>query len=229
MGFMALRRTYGQGCGTAFALDVIGDRWALLVVRELLFGPKRFTDLRDGLPGVGPNVLSQRLKELEEAGVISHRQLPPPAASAVYELTDWGRELEDIVIRLGRWGVRSPNMPMEAETQPEWLMLGLRATFEPEEDPGPASYEFHFDGDVFWARVDGGDLKVGRGQAEDADAVLTADVETIAMLVRRQITPAAALKSGAVKFEGRRKALDRFPSLFKYPPSPASGGPLVHG
>ena len=224
-----MRRTYGQGCGTAFALDVIGDRWALLVVRELLFGPKRFTDLRDGLPGIGPNVLSQRLKELEDTGVIRHRQLPPPAASAIYELTEWGSELEDIIIRLGRWGVRSPDMPQEAETQPEWLMLGLRATYEPEGEPLPTSYEFHFNGDVFWARVQDGALAVGRGEAEDADAVLTADVETIAMLVRRQLTPAAALRSGAVQLEGQRKALDRFPSLFKYPPSPASGGPLIRG
>src|SRR3954447_22288039 len=129
---MPIRRTYGQGCGTAFALDVIGDRWALLVVRELVLGPKRFTDLRDGLPGIGPNVLSQRLKELEEAGVIQRRQLPPPAASTVYDLTGWGRELEEIIIALGRWGARSPDMPEEAETQPEWLMLGLRATYDPD-------------------------------------------------------------------------------------------------
>src|SRR6476659_1888364 len=215
---MPARRKYAQACGTAHALDVVGDRWALLVVRELVLGPKRFTDLRDGLPGIGPNVLSQRLKELEDAGVIHHAQLPPPAASAVYELTDWGRELEDIVIRLGRWGVRSPNMPQAAETQPEWLMLGLRATYEPEGEPPPTSYEFHFDDDVFWARAVDGDLRVGRGEAEDADAVLTADVETIAMLVRRQLTPAAALRSNAVELEGQRKAFERFPSLFKYPP-----------
>src|SRR5258707_5122757 len=99
---MPATRKYGQGCGTAHALDLVGDRWALLLVRELVFGPKRFTDLRDGLPGIGPNVLSQRLKELEEVGVLRHRTLPPPAGSAVYELTDWGYELQDIIVRLWR-------------------------------------------------------------------------------------------------------------------------------
>jgi DNA-binding HxlR family transcriptional regulator len=103
---MSARRKYDQGCGSAHALDLIGDRWALLVVRELLLGPKRFTDLRDGLPGIGPNVLSQRLKELEEVGVLRRHVLPPPAASAVYELTEWGRELEDVLVQLGRWGAR---------------------------------------------------------------------------------------------------------------------------
>src|SRR3954454_22085598 len=99
---MPTRRKYGQGCGTAYALDVVGDRWALLVVRELVLGPRRFTDLRAGLPGIGPNVLSQRLKELEEAGVLRQRLLPPPAGSTLYELTEWRSELEDIVVRLGR-------------------------------------------------------------------------------------------------------------------------------
>src|SRR3954453_5510820 len=109
---MSSRRKYDQGCGSARALELVGDRWALLVVRELLLGPKRFTDLRDGLPGIGPNVLSQRLKELEEIGVLRREQLPPPAASTVYELTEWGHELEEILVRLGRWGARSPSMSL---------------------------------------------------------------------------------------------------------------------
>jgi DNA-binding HxlR family transcriptional regulator len=224
---MPTRRSYGQGCGTAYALDLIGDRWALLVVRELVLGPKRFTDLRDGLPGIGPNVLSQRLKELEDADVIRRRQLPPPAASTVYELTEWGAELEEIIVALGRWGARSPDMPADAETQPEWLMLGLRATYEPDGEPPATSYEFHFDDEVFWARVDDGALAVGRGEDADADAVLTAEVETIAQLVRGQLTPAAAIRSGAVQLQGERKAFDRFPSLFKFPPSATPGGSQI--
>src|SRR3954469_6626431 len=141
---MATRRKYGQGCGTAYALDVIGDRWALLVVRELVLGPKRFTDLRDGLPGIDPNVLSQRLKELEDVGVLERRVLPPPAGSTVYELTPWGAELEDVIVQLGRGGARSPEMPAEAETQPDWLMLGMRAIYDPDGDPPPTVYEFRF-------------------------------------------------------------------------------------
>src|SRR5919198_6110493 len=101
-------RTYEQFCGVARALDLVGERWALLVVRDLVLGPKRFTDLRRGLPGMGTNILAARLKELEHAGVVRRRTLPPPAASAVYELTEWGHELEPVVLALGRWGSRAP-------------------------------------------------------------------------------------------------------------------------
>jgi DNA-binding HxlR family transcriptional regulator len=218
---MAERRTYGQGCGTAFALDLVGDRWALLVVRELILGPKRFTDLRDGLPGIGPNVLSQRLKELEDAGVLRRRVLPSPAASTVYELTEWGSELEDVVVRLARWGARSPDLPRAVETQAEWLVLGMRAIYDPEDEPQPTLYELRFGGDeVFWASVSDGSLAVGRGEATDPDAVLTSDVESIAKLLRGELKPAAALRSGAVGLDGDRAAFDRFPSLFRFPPSP---------
>src|SRR5882724_9674006 len=101
---MAGKRSYGDPCGIARALDLVGERWALLVVRELVLGPKRFTDLRAGLPNLSPDVLAQRLRELERAGVALRRKLPPPAGSWVYELTDWGRELEPVVLALGRWG-----------------------------------------------------------------------------------------------------------------------------
>jgi DNA-binding HxlR family transcriptional regulator len=187
-----------------------------------VLGPKRFTDLRDGLPGIGPNVLSQRLKELEDAGVLRRRTLPPPAGSTVYELTEWGSELEEIVVRLGRWGARSPDMPRVAETQPEWLVLGMRAVYEPEEDPVPTLYEFRFGNEVFWARVDDGSLKVGRGAASAPDAVVTSDVETVAKLMRGELKSAAALRSGAVKLDGERAAFDRFPALFRFPPSAAT-------
>ena len=108
---MTTKRTYGDGCGIAHALDLVGERWALLVVRELLLGPKRFTDLRDGLPNASPNVLSQRLRELEQAEIVRRRKLPPPAATWVYELTDWGRELKPVAIALGTWALRSPIVP----------------------------------------------------------------------------------------------------------------------
>src|SRR3954471_8869036 len=111
---MATRRTYGQGCGTAHALDLVGDRWALLVVRELVLGPKRFTDLRAGLPGLGPDVLSQRLRDLEAAGIVERRTLAPPAAAKVYALTPRGAELEPVVLALGRWGSVAPFPQAEA-------------------------------------------------------------------------------------------------------------------
>ena len=217
---MATKRSYSQGCGTAYALDLVGDRWALLVVRELVLGPKRFTDLRDGLPGIGPNVLSQRLKELEEAGVLHRRTLPPPAASTVYELTEWGSELDDIVIQLARWGARSPDLPREAGTQPEWVVLGLRALYDPDGEPEPAAYELRFGDEAFWARVEDGAMTVGRGAVSDPDLVITTEVGAFARLMQGGLTPAAALRSGAVKLDGERKAFDRFLALFKFPPSP---------
>jgi DNA-binding HxlR family transcriptional regulator len=226
---MPIRRPYAQACGTAYALDVIGDRWALLVVRELILGPKRFTDLREGLPGIGPNVLSQRLKELEDVGVIRHRTLPPPAGSAVYELTEWGRELDEVVIQLARWGARSPELPREAEMQPEWVVLGLRALYDPDEEPEPAVYELRFGDEVFWVRVEDGALTVGRGEASDPGAVISTGVEDFARVMQGGVTPAAALRSGAVKLDGGRKAFDRFLALFKVPPSPASGGVRIRG
>src|SRR5215210_4044194 len=128
---MATMRTYCDGCAAAHALDLVGERWALLVVRELLLGPKRFTDLRAGLPGVSPNVLAQRLRELESAGVVHRRKLPPPAASRVYELTEWGEKLEPIIVRLGRWGAQSPSRPCEATLGVDSLVLSFRTMFDP--------------------------------------------------------------------------------------------------
>jgi DNA-binding HxlR family transcriptional regulator len=127
---MVGRRKYDEGCAVAHALDLIGERWALLVVRELLLGPKRFTDLRAGMPGASPDVLAQRLRELTEAGVVRQRKLPPPAGSQIYELTDWGAELEPVVNGLGRWGSRSPSMPFDADSSVDSLVLSLRALFD---------------------------------------------------------------------------------------------------
>src|SRR5918998_4174539 len=110
---MATKRTYGDGCAIAHGLDLVGERWALLVVRELLLGPKRFTDLKTGLPNASPNVISDRLRELEQAGLVTREKLPPPAGSRVYALTDWGRELEPTVLSLGRWAARSPALPAD--------------------------------------------------------------------------------------------------------------------
>ena len=209
-------RSYGQGCGTAYALDVVGDRWALLIVRDLVFGPKRFSDLRAGLPGIGPNVLSQRLKELEEAGVIQRRVLPPPAGSTVYELTEWGQELEDVVVRLARWGARSPDLPREDETRAEWVVLGLRAIYDPVTRPAPELFELRFGDEVFWARVDeAGAFRVGRGAPEDPDTIIEAEPGPLARLLQ-----GGPSRSGGVKVvKGGRAALQRFTALFRFPPS----------
>src|SRR5215211_7164001 len=126
---MATKRTYGDGCAIAHGLDLVGERWALLVVRELLLGPKRFTDLKRGLPNASPNVISERLRELERAGVVSRDTLPPPASSRVYELTSWGHELEETVLSLGRWGSRSPSPSPDAPLGADSMVLALKGLF----------------------------------------------------------------------------------------------------
>ena len=157
-------RTYCEGCAAAHALDLVGERWALLVVRELLLGPKRFTDLRAGLPGASPNVLAQRLRELERTGVVRRRKLPPPAASRVYELTDWGMELEPVITQLGRWGARSPSRPRDAGLGVDSLVLSFRTMFDPRAAEGfSASYELRLGEDVFRVVVDDGRFEISRG------------------------------------------------------------------
>jgi DNA-binding HxlR family transcriptional regulator len=122
-------RSYGDGCSSAHALDLIGERWALLIVRDLLFGPKRFTDLRVGLPQGSPNVLSQRLRELEASGIVRRRKLPPPASTMVYELTEWGAQLEPILTGLQRWGAASPSLPQDIPVGCDAAMLALKNVF----------------------------------------------------------------------------------------------------
>src|SRR5690349_15729806 len=131
MDCMSTARTYADQCGMARALDHVGERWALMIVRELLLGPKRFTDLRNGLPHASPNVLTQRLKELEASGVVSRRRLPPPAASQVYELTPWGRELDDVAKALGRWGARAPLLQGEVGMSVDSHIVSLQTLFDP--------------------------------------------------------------------------------------------------
>lgn len=131
---MATRRTYGSyndGCASAHALDLIGERWALMVVRELLLGPKRFVDLQRDIPGIGPGVLSRRLQDLEESGIVIRRHLPRPADVAVYDLTGWGRGLEDVNAALSRWAVLSPVLPLHADMSPDTLVLAMRAHARP--------------------------------------------------------------------------------------------------
>src|SRR5829696_6905312 len=184
LGRMVGKRRYDEGCAVAHALDLVGERWALLVVRELLLGPKRFTDLRVGLPGVSPNVLAQRLRELEGAGVVRRRKLPPPAASKIYELTEWGMELEPVIIGLGRWGTRSPSRPSDAAIGADSIVLALRTMFDPHaaDDLG-ASYELRLGEDRFRAVVSDGRFEVVRGSADWPDATIEADPGTLAALV----------------------------------------------
>ncbi|MEA2197968.1 MAG: hypothetical protein QOJ25_2019 [Solirubrobacteraceae bacterium] len=219
---MPSKRTYGDPCGIARALDLIGERWALLVVRELVLGPKRFTDLRTGLPNLSPDVLAQRLRDLEEAGIVRRRTLPPPAAARVYELTGWGRELEPVLLALGRWGSRAPFPPGEAELGVDALIVALQTTFDPAAaDRQAATYELRLGGQTFTARVAEGRLEVARGTPEDPDAVIETDPATLTAVLWHGHWRAEAERDGAMTISGSRAAAGRFLQLFPAPtPAP---------
>jgi DNA-binding HxlR family transcriptional regulator len=179
---MATTRSYGDPCGIARALDLVGERWALLIVRELLLGPKRFTDLRAALPRVSADVLSQRLRELERADVVRRGTLPPPAGSRVYELTDWGRELEPVVLALGRWGSRGPFPEGDAPLGTDAFVLALKTLFEPDRATD-AVIELRLGEQRFRCAVRDGRLTVARGAADDPDAVIDSDPATLSAVL----------------------------------------------
>ncbi len=211
-------RTYGDRCGIARALDAVGERWALLVVRELLLGPKRFTDLRAGLPHASPNVLAQRLRELEEAGVLRRRTLAPPAAAKVYELTGRGLALEPVVIELGRWGAGTPSPPASVGMSLDSTILSLRTLFDPARAEGlSATLELRLDDQPFRAEVAGGRLEVVRGEATAPDATVVTDHATLLALIRGRRALADTLRAGDLVVEGDERAVARFVDLFPLP------------
>jgi DNA-binding HxlR family transcriptional regulator len=205
-------------CGIARALDVIGERWALLVVRELILGPKRFTDLRAGLPNVGPDVLSQRLRELEAAGVLRRRTLAPPAASRVYELTDRGRALEPVLLALGEWGSTAPVPPGNPRLGVDSTIIALQTLF----DTGAAgdlaaTYELRLGDQVFRAHVAEGELQLERGEAPDPDATITSDPWPLGRMLWQGYALKDAERAGEATVEGDRRAAARFLRLFPLP------------
>jgi DNA-binding HxlR family transcriptional regulator len=209
---VARTRTRLDGCGIAHASDLLGQRWALLVVRELLLGPKRFTDLRAGIPDISPNVLGQRLRELEGSGIVARRKLAPPAAAQVYELTEWGRGLEPAVLALGRWASASPSFPRDAEMGPDSLVLALKSTFDPAKADGlDASYELRLgkEGIPFSISIKEGRFEAARGEVERPDATITSDPSAIAGVVFRRNPLEKAVESGAVRIDGSRRAVRR--------------------
>jgi DNA-binding HxlR family transcriptional regulator len=215
---MATMRSYRDGCGVAHALDLVGERWALLVVRELLLGPKRFTDLRDGMPNASPNVLAQRLRELEQSGVVRRRRLPPPAGSWVYELTEWGRELEPIVISLGSWAVRSPSFPDGDPVGVDSVMLALKSFFDADAADGlRARVELRLGEARFRLRIADGTFELSRGQADEPDAVVTTDQGTLSAVLWKGRALADAVRAGDMTIDGDRRAVTRLVGLFPQP------------
>ena len=214
MDAVTTARRYDDPCGIARALDTVGDRWALLVVRELIFGPKRFVQLRQGLPGVSPNVLSQRLRDLEAADVVRRGVLDPPAEVAVYELTASGRALEPVLLELGRWGRRQP-MTAVGELSVSALLLALKTVFDPAAPD--AVIALRIGGDWYRLMAADGSIDIAHGRAEDPAVTFEADVATLRSVAFGHEPVVAAERDGRLTVEGDRHLAERFPRMFPVP------------
>lgn len=214
------RRGYGQICGLSRALEIVGERWALLIIRDLMAGPKRFTDLRQGLPRIPTNVLSARLKELEETGVLQRRILPRPATGVVYDLTEYGRELDEVLLGLGRWGARSIGSPEPEDIfTVDGLTMAMRASYrgcaaDPAALPAPVSYELRIGPVVLSVTVHDGQLGVTGGPHADPDLVIEAD-QGFTALISGRTSPAEAIESGSVRVTGDPALLTEFANTFR--------------
>lgn len=224
---MTGRRKYNEGCAVAHGLDLVGERWALLVVRELVLGPKRFTDLQDGLPGASPVVLTQRLKELTAAGITQRRRLPPPAASWVYELTEWGAELGPVLVGLARWSSRSPAMAYDAPLSTDSVLLSLITLFDAD-----TSADFEATVDIVLGRqrcrltIADRRLSLTRdGDSSPADIVLDTDQDTLLTLLRTDTPLHEIIDNGALRLVGDPDIAERFRSLFPLPDPVSAGEP----
>jgi DNA-binding HxlR family transcriptional regulator len=217
---MPTSRSYGDACAIARALDVVGERWALLVVRELLLGPQRFSDLRRALAGASSNVVTDRLRELDGRGVVRRHKLAPPASSWVYELTEWGRELEPIVLALGNWGVRVPLPPAPTTLTATSVLLFLRASAHPDPKAPSTVYRLELDDRIWTIRTAAGQVHVQPGEPTRADVCLRADPETLNALLCDPAALDAAVSDGSVAAAGDLSALRRLLQAVTIP-SPA--------
>lgn len=222
---MGAKRTYGDACGIARALDLVGERWALMVVRELLLGPKRFTDLRTGLPHVSTDVLAQRLRDLEQGGLVERRRLPPPYASMVYALTARGLALEPVLVELGRWGGAnalppSDDMCMSIDAH----ILSLRTLFDPQRAGDFATTaELRLGEHRYGVTIADGDIETACGAASDADCVIETSPATLIAVLHGHRPLDDALADDDLRIEGDTRAARRFTELFPLP-APASVG-----
>jgi DNA-binding HxlR family transcriptional regulator len=216
-----MSKRYDQYCPVCHALGLVGERWSLLIVRELLRGPKRYTDLVAGLPGIGTNILAARLRELEQGGILRKRKLPPPAASTVYELTEYGAELEEALYALARWGARSlgPPGPKE-EFYPEWGLNAFPALLDPEAARGISeTWVLRVDREAYTARFEDGRLQVELGAAENADLDARMDRKTFFRLVSHELAPKEGVAAGDVKLDvGEPEMFERVFRVFSFAP-----------
>ena len=216
-GGAAARCWYDDACGAAFALELVGERWSLLVIRELMFGPRRFSDIRAELPGISANVLSQRLAGLERSGILRKRQLPPPAGVQVYELTPWGYEAEPVFQVLGRWAVRSPLHDPTRPLSPVSAMLSLRTMLRPDREPLAITVAFDFPGSRFVGRLGNAGLEIARDGDGHADIGFATDTTTFVGLVYGKRPFEEAEATGALRLAGDRGLARRFVDCFALP------------
>ncbi|WP_110518822.1 winged helix-turn-helix transcriptional regulator [Herpetosiphon llansteffanensis] len=205
-------RSYNQYCGLAYALEILGERWTMLVIRELIAGPRRFKDLFNGLPGISTNLLTERLKHLEQQGLIVRQVLAPPAGSTVYGLTDLGRGLEPSLLELGKWG--SQFVPASSE-QVQLLNIGsyaltLKTFFRPAQAQFRESYQWHVDGELLSVTLDHGQLIVQQGPSQQPAIILHTTIEHYLQLLQGEIKPELAINQGLVQIQGDPNALTRF-------------------
>ena len=224
------KRVYEDACGAAHALELVGDRWALLVIRELLLGPKRFSDLRVSLPGISANVLTQRLEELEAIAVVVRRKLPPPASAWVYDLTPWGQEAEEIVKVIGRWAARSPSHDPSLPISVSSTIMSMRTMFAPERAKDIAgTLGFRLGREEFVATLGKGKLSIVRGEAAGADVIVTGDQQALAGAIYGGVPLAGLEKAGALKSAGDRALCERYIGLFPLPPKAPDAKALSGG
>ena len=212
------RKTYAQYCPVARALDVVGERWTLLIVRDLLMGPKRYTDLREGLPGIATDILTARLRTLEQAGFVHRRELPRPAPATVYELTEDSLQLRHAILALGRVGMSTLGGPEAGEdVRPERMVLGLRVSFRRAEFAElTETYELTIDGEPFTVGVADGAVDTKPETASSPAIRLRTEADTFVALLTGELAPAVALALDRAALEGEREVLERFFEAFGF-------------
>lgn len=217
------RRRYDDACGTAHGLELIGERWALLVLRELMLGPKRFSDIREDLPGISANVLTQRLEGLEASGLLVRRKLPPPSSVQVYELTEWGYEAEPVIQALGRWAVRSPGHDPTMQISAVSIMLSFRTMLDAKRAEGiDAKIGFGLGAESFLGHLADGRIEIRRSTLDEADLVFTGTPPMLGAAVYDGQPLDVLEEAGALKVEGDRALAERFVTLFPLPPKVGS-------
>ena len=210
-------RWYNDACGTALALEFAGERWSLLIMRELMLGPRRFSDLRASLPGISANILTMRLERLRVLDILRRRQLDPPANVQVYELTPWGHEAEPIFQAMSRWALRSPLHDPTLPLTPVSAMLSLRAMLRPDHSAPPMTAGFRFGRDMFISELSGSSLHIRRGKPDVVDIEFDTDTTSFVRLVYGKQPLEALEGQGLLTLKGDRAVAKVFVDCFELP------------